>query len=162
MLWVLNRIICLDNFNAFLILTSKNQILKLSSAVVQPHLCWTKTLSVWRLYLHRWTVITCKAFWRDGFLASALPFPLSSLIFDVESLRALKVVHIQSCDITNIRLKVETYRHQPQKPIVAQFWKQMMWSFLYWQKNWSRCTCSSCLMVENAKKKSKGSSFFQV
>ena len=46
MLWVLNRIICLDNFNAFLILISENQILKLSFAVVQPHLGWTKTLSV--------------------------------------------------------------------------------------------------------------------
>ena len=43
MLWVLNRIICLDNFNAFIILISENQILKLSSAVVQPHLCSAKT-----------------------------------------------------------------------------------------------------------------------
>ena len=46
MLLVQNRIICLDNFNAFLILISENQILKLSSAVVRPHLCSTKTLSV--------------------------------------------------------------------------------------------------------------------
>ena len=38
--------IYLDNFNAFLILISENQILKLSSAVVESHLFSTKTLSV--------------------------------------------------------------------------------------------------------------------
>ena len=84
-------IFLLDNSNAPLILISENQILKLSSAVVQPPLCWAKTVFECAMALHifRWKVITCKAFWRVGFLVRALPFPLSSLIFDVKSLRAL-------------------------------------------------------------------------